>query len=304
MDSLLCGYLRFGKPLEKQSLLFVVDTEATTSGGVQTANPVHAFPRLSSGNLSTATLTIDWGDGTSTTIPKNTPYDNNYFTDYSTHTYEAPGKYIVTVEAYDFSSCSFGVNSNTSAAFSKLKLWRDTVISIGPEDAEEYSLPCMKSDFSYAFASCMKLTKVPFGLFKNNPAVTSFSFTFFECIGLTGTIPERLFANNPDVTSFDSTFRTCFGLSGSIPEGLFANNPAVTSFDSTFMQCRGLTAVPKALFEENINAVTFIETFCGCSGITSEVPELWISHPNATGTYCYIGCTDAANYADIPAHWR
>lgn len=70
MDSLLCGYLRFGKPLEKQSLekqslLFVVDTEATTSGGVQTANPVHAFPRLSSGNLSTATLTIDWGDGTS-----------------------------------------------------------------------------------------------------------------------------------------------------------------------------------------------------------------------------------------------
>ena len=56
--------------------------------------------------------------------------------------------------------------------------------------------------------------------------------------------------------------------------------------------------------EENINAVTFIETFYGCSGITSEVPELWISHPDATGTYCYMRCTNAANYADIPADWR
>lgn len=32
MDSLLCGYLRFGKPLEKQSLLFVVDTDTPTEG--------------------------------------------------------------------------------------------------------------------------------------------------------------------------------------------------------------------------------------------------------------------------------
>lgn len=216
MDSLLCGYLRFGKPLEKQSLLFVVDTEATTSGGVQTANPVHAFPRLSSGNLSTATLTIDWGDGTSTTIPKNTPYDNNYFTDYSTHTYEAPGKYIVTVEAYDFSSCSFGVNSNTSAAFSKLKLWRDTVISIGPEDAEEYSLPCMKSDFSYAFASCMKLTKVPFGLFKNNPMITDFYSVFYFCTALTE-IPEDLFAYTDKVTNLSFAFLQLYKIDRAYP---------------------------------------------------------------------------------------
>lgn len=41
MDSLLCGYLRFGKAPEK--IIFVIDTEATTPGGVQTANPVHAF---------------------------------------------------------------------------------------------------------------------------------------------------------------------------------------------------------------------------------------------------------------------
>lgn len=48
MDSLLCGYLRFGKAPEK--IVFVIDTEATTPGGVQTANPVHAFDSLTIGN--------------------------------------------------------------------------------------------------------------------------------------------------------------------------------------------------------------------------------------------------------------
>lgn len=61
MDSLLCGYLRFGKPLEKQSLLFVVDTEATTPGGVQTANPVHAFETVPVQQNSLTKTTVDWG---------------------------------------------------------------------------------------------------------------------------------------------------------------------------------------------------------------------------------------------------
>lgn len=71
MDSLLCGYLRFGKAPEK--IIFVIDTEATTPGGVQTANPVHAFETVPVQQNSLTKITVDWGDGTTTVIPKGTP---------------------------------------------------------------------------------------------------------------------------------------------------------------------------------------------------------------------------------------
>src|SRR5690606_16769702 len=58
---------------------------------------------------------------------------------------------------------------------------------------------------------------------------------------LTGSIPEKLFANNPSVTTFNCTFYQCSNLTGSIPEKLFANNPSVTDFSGTFFQCSNLT---------------------------------------------------------------
>lgn len=100
MDSLLCGYLRFGKAPEK--IIFVIDTEATTPGGVQTANPVHALAALNTVYATKNKIIVDWGDGSETVIPEGIKYSSEYLDDYAIHTYANPGKYTITVYADSF----------------------------------------------------------------------------------------------------------------------------------------------------------------------------------------------------------
>jgi hypothetical protein len=48
-------------------------------------------------------------------------------------------------------------------------------------------------------------------------------------------------------------------------------------------------------------------TFRNCTAITSAVPELWdtVKWPNVTAyESCFLNCTNAANYANIPAGWK
>lgn len=113
-------------------------------------------------------------------------------------------------------------------------------------------------------------------------------------------------ASMSGVTNFISTFDNCTSLT-SIPAGLFGNCPNVTDFGGTFNGCYSLTSIPAGLFD-NCTAVTdFTSTFFGCTAITSAVPELWntVKWPNVTNhTQCFINCTNAANYASIPAGWK
>jgi hypothetical protein len=62
--------------------------------------------------------------------------------------------------------------------------------------------------------------------------------------------------------------------------------------------------VPSGLFTNNTSVTTFQRTFYLCTTITSAVPTLWVSYPSVTHTQCFVNCTNASNYADIPTDWK
>ena len=135
--------------------------------------------------------------------------------------------------------------------------------------------------------------------------ITSFTFTFQNCTSL-ASIPTGLFDNCPNVTDFNSAFDGCASLT-SIPGGLFDNCTEVTSFSSTFQNCTSMASIPTGLFDNCTAVIRFDYVFSDCRAITSAVPELWdtTKWPNVTAhTACFFNCTNAANYADIPAGWK
>ncbi|MGN0464894.1 MAG: hypothetical protein ACI4F9_00925 [Lachnospiraceae bacterium] len=119
------------------------------------------------------------------------------------------------------------------------------------------------------------LTKILTPFPKSMRNATDFSRCFYQCVLLTG-IPENLFANCPNATDFSRCFEDCWSLA-SIPENLFANCP---------------------------NATDFSRCFCYCGGLTGKVPELWKRVNVTKYRQCFLGCTSAANYTDIPYDWK
>ena len=120
------------------------------------------------------------------------------------------------------------------------------------------------------------------GITYTTGAVNAFNGTFYNCTGLTGSIPENLFGrvlpngtfsgitgNAPYL--FNGTFDNCTGLTGSIPENLFAGitGNAPYLFSGTFYNCTGLTgSIPENLFGRVLPNGTF-------SGITGNAPYLF-----------------------------
>ena len=98
-------------------------------------------------------------------------------------------------------------------------------------------------------------------------------------------IPQGLFDHNTEA----SQFRYCF-----------SNNYASTSGSNM----NSWTTVPSDLFNNCPNVYSFEGCFRYCRKITSALPELWNTHPTARGTYCFLGCEAAENYADVPSGWK
>ncbi len=111
-----------------------------------------------------------------------------------------------------------------------------------------------------------------------------FYYTFYNCPGLSGTIPANMFGNingAPADSMFRGTFGLCSGLTGSIPAGLFGTftgNPASGMFLSTFQGCTGLTGIEDGIWDlhelTNTSATNmFSNTFNGATNITSPTPK-------------------------------
>ena len=156
-----------------------------------------------------------------------------------------------------------------------------------------YHHEIVQSDY-YAYA----LTQI------NTPLPGSVQIlTLDRCSYLTS-IPKKLFWNCSGwIDEYSGLFYGCSSLA-QIPQGLFDRAAAAISFDSVFRGCTSLTSIPSGLFDHCQNVETFEESFFACTGITGAVPELWLSHPNASGRACFRYCTNAANYASIPSGWR
>ena len=165
--------------------------------------------------------------------------------------------------------------------------------------------------FTRVFSGCKGLSgSIPEKLFEKNMKAFSFSFAFEDCSGLTGSIPKGLFARNWNASLFSETFKNCSGLEGDIPDKLFENNYSAYSFEGLFSGCENLTGIsgdPQNLFSYTIAATpiaNFNNTFLNCKGITTDIPELWASYTKAYHENTFRGCTNAANYAKIPADWK
>ena len=273
---------------------------------------------------------IDWGDGTITTI---TAYDSPG----RNHTYTTAGTYIVKItglfETIRFFSYSRGLAIKKILSFGDVG-WKSLFLAFTEcsnlttlpsekakfEDVTSFStafgfctgltsIPsglfdsCINvTSFDNTFSNCTSLTSIPSGLFDNCTNVTDFSGTFFGCSSLTS-IPSGLFDNCVNVTTFGNTFGFCTGLT-SIPSGLFDNNVSVTIFDGVFNECTGLTFIPSGLFDNNVSVTTFAGVFYNCASLTGLAPELWLRVPEPLGTGCFVGCVNLSNYASIPVDWK
>ena len=177
--------------------------------------------------------------------------------------------------------------------------------------------------FYYAFQNCSSLSgtniddsnntgmkyAIPPTLFSGitNLAVATFQGTFYNCSGLTGSIPGNLFSGiygKPVSNMFQTTFYGCSGLTGSIPGALFSGisgAPASNMFYQTFRGCSGLTGpIPGNLFSgiSGTPATSMFQgTFYGCSGLTATDTD----DPNNPGMKYAIPPTLFSGISGAPA---
>ena len=223
------------------------------------------------------TFYVDWGDGSDVD-----EYVKNYTSEQEiSHTYTTAGAYTVRLggratgyaSGRFFAAISFSSNKNLAGISGSLG-------EIFPTLADG-SQPM----FSWTFYNCTNLTgSIPENLFagiSGAPADDMFFGTFDGSSGLTGSIPENLFAGisgAPASSMFYETFSDCSGLT-EIPENLFAGisgAPASEMFYETFSGCSGLTEIPENLFAGISGAPAsdmFFGTFRGCSGLTGKIPS-------------------------------
>ena len=81
-------------------------------------------------------------------------------------------------------------------------------------------------------------------------------------------------------------------------------NTELTNVAYCFYGCSKIKHIPPKIFRFNKKITNFSYAFANCTGIVGDVPELWNEFPDATGTGCFRGCTNASNYADIPDNWK
>lgn len=182
-----------------------------------------------------------------------------------------------------------------------------------------------------SMGSCFKgtaITSIPAGLFTdaatNNPALNTPAVSR----------PDGSYSYS--TPAFTGLFADCTSLT-EIPADLFdgafpvmrANTPTgtLTGFQRLFEGCTALTTVPSDLFDMFEDESTFIAAngiipvdvtslFKDCSAITSAVPDVWTGRNYQNQEFFtnpgtsidnqppYLNCTNASNYASIPADWK
>ena len=247
------------------------------------------------------TVTIDWGDGSSTDTMTGTSYTSSY---YQQHVYAQAGAYTIaiTVESGGF---TFYNGSQSYAG-----MLRMVGASNGRSHSRTYSNDVQAvrigtgvDRLGYgAFANCTSMEYVTV-----SASVTSIgSYAFYDCFALTSiVIPSG-------VTNIDNyTFQNCYAITSvnipssvtSIGTSAFHNCYSLTSIDipsgvtnignSTFQNCYVLTSI------DIPSGVTSIGTsaFSGCYALTSiDIP----SSVTSIGNSAFYGCYTLASI-DIPS---
>lgn len=282
-------------------------TIQTTSANTQYELPINV------GSLPNPNITVDWGDGSSTTTITSKTSVSRF------HTYASAGTYQIIVSGY----CpAFNVNNSSyrllyksvddwgQVDFSQIDFYGCTNLNSLPIDGSNNAILHEGLNTVVNFDSTFRqtaITSIPIGLFDYASNAKTFINTFVFCQGITS-IPSGLFDNNVLVTAFSGTFNACTNLT-SIPSGLFDNNTLVVNFESVFRNCRKLAGIPAQLFTNNQSVTTFSNAFnmaTTANLLTGNTPadangdEIWERTPTPSGTDCFAFCTGLTNFASIP----
>lgn len=238
---------------------------------------------------------INWGDNTDKVVFlwDDLPTDSKF-----QHTYEAQGKYTITIEG-SIKWCQGNTNNETD--ISKVL----TSITI-PEDG--YG-GCINDITPYAFANCTKLTSIPADLISGlsvKDLSNCFSNTAFTHI------PSRLFEGS-SVTNLSRCFYGCKNMTniGSDEDNFFSYCSSVENLSECFAECTSLKTVASDITSYCKNVTNFTKCFYNCSNFASEewsqeLPHLWEVYGDKVTqhTDCFTGCTQATNYDDaVNAGW-
>ncbi len=245
---------------------------------------------------------VDWGDGSSSGVSSEELAAQG-------HWYRGGGRYTVRIrgELEDIGFISKPEVTRVMTAFPRTmngkKDFRGMFSGCGIVAVPQglFDNCPNATDFSHVFSGC-GITAIPSGLFDNCPNANDFSSAFSSCYSIKE-IPQGLFDNCPNATDFSGVFAGSDNIVA-IPSGLFDNCPNATDFSHAFSSCYSIKEIPQGLFDNCPNASRFTDTFRYCKSVTSRVPELWETHPDASHSSCFLGCTSAANYHDIPNSWK
>lgn len=141
--------------------------------------------------------------------------------------------------------------------------------------------------------------------FRNNTLATNFNYLFNGHDKLK-TIPNALFEGCINIISMDTAFENCKSLV-SIPDNLLKDCTSLETISGMFQYCNSLVSVPFNLFDSSKSLKDVGNCFYNCSEITSALPDVWNKEkfPNVSnGSRYALGCTKAANYAEIPSNFK
>jgi len=261
------------------------------------------------------TLTVDWGDGTTSTLTQS-----DYSSDdlrASTHLYSEYGIYTVTVKSSDWNNTYWMTisdyddtkNYDDTDLNAPLYWWRQTLTSIdyplpptkgiqchyyydcNPVDFDEYGY-ISDNSLSYVFAYCHKLKHISKVLFKNCSNVDNFSDCFFNCDALES-LPSNLF-NTTNAKVFNRTFKNCSELK-SLPKNLFPST--AKTFNECFNACKSIKSIHPYVFQNCTNATDFGYVFNNCTKLDSIPFNLFFDATSATNfSYCFNGCASLLNF--------
>lgn len=221
-------------------------------------------------------MTIDWGDGTVTSVTSVDDY---------VHSYDTAGKYHITVSYDDWENVTLTTTDQMSNPVEPIRQARSSI-------AKVYTIPKVaNTSFSCIFLNYTHLTEVTADIFANNPQITNF-FRGFQGTELTA-LPDGLFANNTLVTNFSYCFYYCDSITD-WPQNLFRYNTAITTINACLMYCTGFTGKTLYIGSSSITNAEAILSSAG-TGNTIYVP----AGSRTYTTFSNLGAVSFGNFATL-----
>ena len=242
---------------------------------------------LTEWNNANATLTIDWGDGTTSTVGRS------FSESQITHTY--------TGNSYQISITS---NKNVMPLF---YTYRSTAQALLITSIDTPFLKMCGKEATYLLSYCGNLTTVPTNLLKYNSHLTSLNYGFYYLnynSNLTFTIPENLLYYCTELETVNRIFQQYSNSNTSkiltIPEKIFYYSNKITSAQYAFYNCRGVTSISENLLSKLPCLNNIYGIFGYMTSITAIPENLFKYNPNLVYVnnafyYCYNNRTIPEN---------